>query len=67
MQLGFANFVLDPARRELTRGSDAIAIGPLVQVLLPRLDPRGDNLRRSELAYLMTMLRNRHIEFCNAV
>ncbi|WGF90202.1 winged helix-turn-helix domain-containing tetratricopeptide repeat protein [Marinivivus vitaminiproducens] len=34
MQFGFADYVLDPERRELTRGSRAIAIGPQVFDLL---------------------------------
>lgn len=34
MQLGLADFLLDPERRELTRGSHAVAIGPQVFDLL---------------------------------
>ena len=34
MQYGFEDYVLDPERRELTRGSEAIAVGPQVFDLL---------------------------------
>ena len=34
MQYGFEDYVLDPDRRELTRGSEAIAVGPQVFDLL---------------------------------
>ena len=34
MQYGFEDYVLDPERRELTRGSEAISVGPQVFDLL---------------------------------
>ena len=34
MQFVFGDYVLDPERRELTRGSEAIAVGPQVFDLL---------------------------------
>ncbi len=37
MQLVFGDHVLDPDRRELTRGSQAIAVGPQVFDLLAYL------------------------------
>lgn len=37
MQFVFRDYVLDPGRRELTRGSEAIAVGPQVFDLLVHL------------------------------
>ena len=46
MQFAFGDYVLDPDRRELTRGSEAIAMGPQVFDLLFYL---VQNCERAEL------------------
>src|SRR3546814_10548524 len=47
MHYTFEDYALDPERRELTRGSDGVAIGPQVFDLLLYLDRKSTRLNSS--------------------